>query len=80
MVAIRFSFDSTVVSEEIEISQAGAPDNIDRVKLSDEFVGFKNSKLKYDYSPGKMHLTAFSAIIIPIEVLLIFEIEIELSP
>ena len=48
-------------------------------KLSDEFVGFKNSKLKDDDSPGKMPLTAFSALIIPIEVLLIFEIEIELS-
>ena len=46
----------------------------------EKFVGFKNSKLKDDDSPGKMPLTAFSALIIPIEVLLIFETEIELSP
>ena len=49
-------------------------------ELFDELVGFKNSKLKDDDSPGKIPRTAFSALIIPIEVLLIFEIEIDLSP
>ena len=80
IVPVPFTLDSTVVSGDIEVSQAGAPDKIERVKLSDEFVGFKNSKLNDEDPPGRIPLTAFSALIIPIEVLLIFEIEIELSP
>ena len=77
---VPFSLDSTETSGEIDISHSGAPDKIESVKLFDELVGFKNSKLKDDDSPGKIPRTAFSALMIPIEVLLTFEIEIVLSP
>ena len=53
---------------------------MESIKSSDELVGFKNSNENVEEPPGKIPLTAFSALIIPIEVLLTFVIDILLSP
>ena len=62
------------------LSQSGAPETIDIVNVSSSSSGFKNSIWKLAFSPGRTSTTAFSAIIIPIDVLLTIEFVTESLP
>ena len=63
-----------------EETQAGAPESIDISKISVILVGFSKIIEKLAFSPGKTPTTAFSAIIIPIDVLLVTDSVTELLP
>ncbi len=61
---------------EITCSQSGAPLDIEIDNTSLSLPGFKNSIAKLAWLPGKISITASSAIIIPIDVLLLADSEI----